>query len=57
MAFYLERVPGALAFVGAGNRTKVNYPHHHPKFNIDESALFVGAELYIRYALDYLKKH
>ncbi|MDA3832870.1 MAG: amidohydrolase [Spirochaetales bacterium] len=52
---YLEHAPGAFAFVGIHNPEKnVIYPHHHPKFDIDEDALAVGTELYIRTALQLL---
>jgi metal-dependent amidase/aminoacylase/carboxypeptidase family protein len=34
MAYYLEKIPGLIAFVGARNDSnEVNYPHHHPKFS------------------------
>ncbi|MCD6435108.1 MAG: amidohydrolase [Clostridiales bacterium] len=57
MAYYLERVPGLIAFVGARNdEKKANYPHHHPKFNIDEDSLEIGTELYVRFAIDFLNK-
>ncbi len=45
MAFVLEQVPGCYFFVGGRNpEIDAVYPHHHPKFNIDESALFIGAQ-------------
>ncbi|MFC7441304.1 M20 metallopeptidase family protein [Laceyella putida] len=48
-AYYLEQVPGAFCFVGAGNRDKgIAAPHHHPQFDIDEDALKVGVELFVR---------
>lgn len=54
-AYYLQEVPGLLAFVGAGNPAKgAAYPHHHEKFNIDEDALEIGCLLYVQYALDFL---
>ena len=33
-----------------------SYPHHHPKFDIEEKALVLGTELYYRFALAYLKE-
>lgn len=39
-AFFLEKAPGALAFLGIRNDEKgANFPHHHDKFNMDEDAL------------------
>jgi amidohydrolase len=57
-AYYLEKVPGSFLFVGAGNPHKgAGYPHHHPRFDIDESAMLIAAEVLGRAALDYLDKH
>lgn len=51
MSDYLHLAPGAFAFVGARNEAKdCVYPHHHPKFNIDEDALAIGQELMYRVA-------
>lgn len=53
--FYITRIPGAFATVGARNESKgTDYPHHNARFNIDEDALVRGAELYAKYALAYL---
>nr|PZN03658.1 MAG: amidohydrolase [Bacillota bacterium] len=52
-AYYLQRVPGTFAFVGARNEEKgIDKPHHHPEFDIDENALAVGVELMVRYVLE-----
>jgi metal-dependent amidase/aminoacylase/carboxypeptidase family protein len=51
-AYYLREVPGCYFFVVAGNEEEgVVYPHHHPRFDIDEDALGVEALLatYVRY--------
>ena len=54
-SFFLEKAPGALAFVGCRNESKgVSYAHHHGNFDIDEDALEIGTKLYIQYALNYL---
>ncbi|MGL4671625.1 M20 family metallopeptidase [Cetobacterium sp.] len=54
--YFLQQVPGVLAFVGAGNPEKgAHYPHHHEKFSIDEDCLEIGAALYAQYAIDFLK--
>jgi metal-dependent amidase/aminoacylase/carboxypeptidase family protein len=38
-AFYCEKAPGVFVFMGAGNEENACYPHHHPKFDIDEGVL------------------
>ncbi len=54
MAYYLREVPGCFAFVGAGfEDEEKNYPHHHPKFNLNEDSLLIGASLYVNFALNY----
>lgn len=54
--FTLE-IPSTFYFVGMGNKDKgTDYPHHHPKFNIDEDALEIGVEMHVRSALEYLTK-
>ncbi len=54
---YLKTTPGAFSFVGINNPAiGSDYPHHHPKFDIDEDVLPVGAELHVRTAINYLKK-
>ncbi len=53
--YYLEKVPGALAFLGVGNKTLgSSYPQHHEKYNIDERALKIGIKIYCEYALNFL---
>ncbi|WP_153721625.1 M20 metallopeptidase family protein [Sporosarcina cascadiensis] len=37
-AYYLQEKPGAYLFVGMASETSA-YPHHHPKFNIDEEMI------------------
>lgn len=57
MSFFLNTVPGCYFIVGAHNEEKgAKYPHHHPRFNIDEDALPIGVEVLTRAALDFLNK-
>jgi len=42
----LEQIPGCYFFVGGRNAAiDAVYGHHHPKFNIDERALTIGARV------------
>ena len=55
-AYYCHEVPGAFAFLGAANEAKrCIYPHHHPRFNIDEDVLPRGAALHAQFALGFAK--
>jgi amidohydrolase len=55
VARFLEAVPGCFFFVGSGNQEQgFSRPHHHPRFDIDERALAIGAEILACSALTYL---
>ena len=48
-ACYLEQIPGAYAFVGAGRPVQAGpYPHHHPSFVIEEKGIEIATELLVR---------
>jgi amidohydrolase len=53
-AYYLEQVPGAFCFVGAGFPKEHNFPHHHPCFQIDEKALLLTVEWFCHVAKQYV---
>ena len=49
MSFFLQEVPGCYFFLGSANAEKnLAYPHHHPRFNFDETALGIGVEMFMR---------
>ena len=51
-AYYCQKVAGAFVFVGAANAAKgCTFPHHHPRFNIDEDVLPWGTALLAQFAL------
>lgn len=53
---YQAVVPGCYLFVGAGNPEKGTvFPHHHPRFTIDEEALRYGMEALLGSVLALLK--
>ena len=53
---YQQVVPGVFFTVGAMNEAVgATYPHHHPRFTIDESALANGISVMTRVALDALR--
>lgn len=53
---FSARVPAVFAMIGAGSEASgAVYPHHHPKFRIDENSLAIGLEWLLRTALSYLK--
>jgi amidohydrolase len=48
-AFYLERVPGVMFWLGVRNDSKgIIYPLHDSRFTLDEDALLVGAAVLLR---------
>ena len=49
MSFFLNEVPGCYFFLGSANPEKqLAYPHHHPRFDFDETALGMGVEMFVR---------
>ena len=49
MSYFLQEVPGCYFFLGAANPEKgLAYPHHHPRFDFDETALGMGVEIFVR---------
>lgn len=53
-SFLLEKVPGAMLFLGVGNVKKgASVSHHHPGFKIDEEVLWQGAALEAHLALTH----
>ena len=56
-SYFMQKAPGVYFFVGAGNpEVGAAYPHHHPKFDIDESAILQGQETLARIAWKLLTK-
>jgi amidohydrolase len=49
MSFFLQAVPGCYFFLGSANADRgLNFPHHHPRFDFDETALALGVEIFSR---------
>jgi amidohydrolase len=49
MSFFLQAVPGCYFFLGSANTPQgLNFPHHHPRFDFDETALPLGIEIFTR---------
>ncbi len=49
MSFFLQEVPGCYFFLGSANPEKdLAYPHHHPRFDFDETVLGMGVEMFVR---------
>ncbi len=49
MSYFLQEVPGCYFFLGSANADRgLTFAHHHPQFNIDETALALGMEIFIQ---------
>ncbi|MFD2368998.1 M20 family metallopeptidase [Brevibacillus sp. GCM10020057] len=56
-AFFAEQVPGAFYHLGVRNEEKdCIYPVHHPRFDIDERSLAVGAAMQAYNAIAFLQE-
>jgi amidohydrolase len=53
---YLEKAPGCMFRLGVGHSDRNNYPLHHPKFEIDESAIITGVVTMAYAAYKYWKE-
>lgn len=51
-SYYLQQKPGAFIFVGM-NSEKSAYPHHHPKFDIDEDVFADAMKLFTEIVKNY----
>lgn len=53
-AYYLQKVPGTFFFTGARPAgVDEAYPHHHPKFDIDEKSMLIAAKTLALAALTF----
>lgn len=53
---FQQKAPGSFFYVGAGNKAKgIVYPHHHPRFTIDEDALENGVKMFVNAAFKLLE--
>lgn len=53
---FTDIIPGTYIWIGAGNAEKgYDYPHHHPKFAIDEDSFLIGAKMFVAVAANYSK--
>lgn len=56
MAFMMQEIPGCYFFIGSANHgAGLNFPHHHPRFDIDEQSLPIAAALMAGSVLEMLK--
>ncbi|WP_062352222.1 M20 family metallopeptidase [Bacillus kwashiorkori] len=55
-AYYLQHVKGSFFFTGAKPvNANAAFPHHHPKFDIDEKAMVIAAKTLVSAAINYQK--
>ncbi|SNX67201.1 amidohydrolase [Bacillus oleivorans] len=55
-SYYLQKVKGTFFFTGARNpEWETAYPHHHPKFDLDERALLIAAKVLGAATLQYMR--
>lgn len=47
-SYFQAQIPGCFFFLGCANpQIELNYPHHHPRFNFEETALMYGVEMLV----------
>ena len=53
---YLQQAPGSMFRLGVGFQNKLNYPLHHPLFEVDESAIITGVVTFAYTIYQYWQK-
>ncbi|AGT31074.1 hypothetical protein M493_03840 [Geobacillus genomosp. 3] len=57
-SYYMLERPGSFFLVGGMNRDiEAVYPHHHPKFDVDERSILLIGKMFISLVFDYLSSH
>ena len=52
---FLERIPGVFIAIGSRNESRgLTHDHHHPRFDVDEQSLQIGAEVLLETTRRYL---
>jgi amidohydrolase len=55
MSYFLQRAPGCFFRLGTGNRSRgITFGNHHPRFDVDETALPLGVAAMTTVALRFL---
>lgn len=53
-SYFLQNRPGAYVYTGVSNsKLGADYPHHHPKFDIDETGMKAGVETLLRTVMEF----
>lgn len=56
-SYYLQRVPGSFFYTGTRNENfKADFPHHHPKFDIDERGMVNAVKVFLQATEDYFEQ-
>ncbi|UOB20408.1 amidohydrolase [Macrococcus armenti] len=56
-SYYLQRVPGSFFYTGTRNaHFKADFPHHHPKFDIDEKGMLNAVKVFLQATEDFFNK-
>ncbi len=53
MAYFLEKIPGSFFFLPSMFGEGKDYPHHHPRFDLDEDVFWIGAAVMARFAMTW----
>jgi amidohydrolase len=54
MSVFLDEIPGCYFSLGSTKADGSSFPHHHPGFDIVESAMPIGAQVMTKTVLDFL---
>jgi amidohydrolase len=55
VSLFMDDIPGCYFFVGSANAERgLNYPHHHPQFDVDEASFPIAAALLAEAAASFV---
>lgn len=56
-AYYVQKIPGVYFFTGSATEDpNTRFPHHHPRFNVDERAMKNSAKAFLSIVDNYIVK-
>ena len=53
---FLQKAPGTFFLSEREIKKGIIYPHHHPRFTIDEDALPIGVEVFVSAIMNFISK-
>ena len=53
MSYFMEKIPGTFFYHPATFGDGRDFPHHHPKFDLNEDVFWTGPATFVQFALTW----